>query len=59
MEYYQLDPRIAPSGFMLGAAAQVWGDDTHKVMRGTSSSWEDTDGVVHTNVGQKLAFCYP
>ena len=43
MEYYQLDPRIAPSGFMRGTAAEVWGDDTHEVMRWPASSWTDTD----------------
>jgi hypothetical protein len=43
MEYYQLDPCITPSGFMQGTAPEVWGDDTHEVMQGTSSSWKDTD----------------
>jgi hypothetical protein len=43
MEYYQLDPCIAPLGFMRGAATEVWGEDTHEVMQGTSSSWKDTD----------------
>jgi hypothetical protein len=32
MEYYQLDPRITPSDFMGGTAAEVWGDVTHEVM---------------------------
>ena len=32
MEYYQLDPLIAPTNFMRGTAAEVWGDDTHEVM---------------------------
>jgi len=43
MEYYQLDRRIAPSHFMRGTAAEVWGEDTHEVMGGASSSWKDTD----------------
>jgi hypothetical protein len=43
MENYQLDPHIAPLGLMQGTAAEVWGDDTHEVMRGNSSSWKDTD----------------
>ena len=43
MEYYQLDPCMAPSSFMQGTTAEVWGEDTHEVMQGTSSSWEDTD----------------
>ena len=43
MEYYQLDFHIAPSGFMRGATAEVWGDNTHEVMRGASSFWKDTD----------------
>ena len=43
MEYYQLDPHIAPSDFMQGTAAEVWGDNTHEVMRWTSSSWKDTE----------------
>ena len=43
MEYYQLDPCIAPSHFMRGTAAEVWGDNTHEVMRRASSSRKDTD----------------
>jgi hypothetical protein len=43
MEYYQLDPCITPSHFMQGTAAEVWGEDTHKVMQGASSSWTDAD----------------
>ena len=42
MEYYQLDRCIAPSHFMRGTAAEVWGEDTHEVMGGASSSWKDT-----------------
>ncbi len=43
MEYYQLDPCIAPSGFMRGTAVEVWGDDMHEVMWRPASSWTDTD----------------
>jgi hypothetical protein len=49
MEYYQLDPRISPSGFMQGTAAEVWGEDTHEVMQGTFSSWKDNDMYLPLN----------
>jgi len=42
IEFYQLDPSVATSGFMRGTTAEVWGDDTHEVMQGASSSWKDT-----------------
>ena len=32
MEYYQLDPRIVPLGFLRGTRAEVWGDDTLEVI---------------------------
>ncbi len=32
-----------------GTAAGVWGDDTHEVMRGASSSWKDTDVLLPLN----------
>jgi hypothetical protein len=46
MEYYQLDQmdsRIAPSGFMLGTASEVWGNDAYEVMQMPASFWTDTD----------------
>ena len=39
MEYYQLDPLVAPSHFMRGTAAEVWGNNTHKVMREPARKW--------------------
>ncbi len=38
-EYYQLAPENCPTHFMRGTAAEIWGDDTHKVMYMSAADW--------------------
>jgi hypothetical protein len=40
-EYYQLAPENFPTHFMRGTAAEIWGDDTHKVMYTSAADWTD------------------
>jgi hypothetical protein len=45
-EYHQLPPDLVPTHFIRGTADEVWGDDTHKVMRTTADDW--TDCVIYS-----------
>jgi len=36
-------PENQPTHFMRGTAAEIWGADTHEVMRTTAADWETED----------------
>ena len=41
-EFYERDPDLLrPSHFMRGTADEIWGEDTHGVMRTTAENWTD------------------
>jgi len=42
-EFYQLAPEHQPTHFMRGTAAEIWGTDTHEVMRTTAADWDTED----------------
>jgi hypothetical protein len=42
-EFYQMAPENQPTHFMRGTAAEIWGTDTHEVMRTTAADWDTED----------------
>jgi hypothetical protein len=41
-EFYEGDPDLPrPSHFMRGTAEEIWGEDTHGVMRTMAENWTD------------------
>ena len=42
-EFHQMAPENQPTHFMHGTAADIWGTDTHEVMRTTAADWDTED----------------